>query len=97
MELFKLSLIGQMNAAEEDELLFAGEDRKPGGSHFAKFAWLNQGGIESITTHMEAYTEFAEGIVEILEMEPANPGEWLRINRDYAGELLARYTSENSV
>jgi|GEM_PF-3046412 len=96
MELFKLSLIGQMDAAADDELLFAGEDRKPDGSHFAKFALLTQGGVEPITTHMEAYTEFAEGIAELLELEPATPGEWLRINRDYAGELLAKHTSENS-
>lgn len=96
MELFKLSLIGQMDVAPDDELLFAGEDRKTDGSHFAKFAWLNKGGIESITTHMESDTEFAEGITGILEIEPANPGEWLRINGFYAEGLLAKYTSENS-
>lgn len=96
MELFKLSLISQMEAAADDELLFAGEDRKPNGSHFAKFAWLTQGGIESITTHMESYTEFAAGIAGILEMEPATSGEWLIINRDYAIALMGKYTSGDS-
>lgn len=96
MELFKLSLIGQMDASEGDELLFAGEERKSDGSHFAKFALLNQGGIEPITTHMESYTEFAAGIAGVLELEPATPGEWLRINHGYAQLLMEKYTSGGS-
>ena len=94
MELFKLSLIAQMQATAGDELLFAGEDRMPDGSHFARFALLTRGGIESISTHMDAYTDFAEGIAEMLEMEPAISGEWLRIDRSHAEALLAKYTSD---
>lgn len=93
MELFKLSLIAQMEAAGNDGLFFAGEDRTPEGRHVANFAWLTQGSIESITTLMESYTGFAEDIAAILEKEPAIAGEWLRIDRDFAETLLAKYAA----
>lgn len=93
MELFKLSLIGQMETAAVDELLFSGEDRKPDGTHFAKFALVTQESIEPITTHMESYTEFAEGVAGVLEQEPGLLGEWHRIDRQYATSLMAKYVS----
>ena len=93
MELFKISLFAQIEAAANDELLFAGEDRNANGTHLAKFALVTPGGVEPITIHIESYTDFADSITEMLEMEPAKFGEWLHINRDYSLALMKKYTS----
>jgi hypothetical protein len=91
MELFKLSLRGQMENTGGGELLFCGTSQNADGQDLLSFVWLTAQGSENIAVERGSYIEFAEGVAEVLKQEPALSGEWHRIDQKYAKSLLNKY------
>ena len=90
MELFKLTVQNQMR--KDGEFCFAGV-RRDEERELLSFVLMSAGANESILVPRESYTEFSDGIADILELEPVALGLWHAINRAYAQSLIPKYLS----
>ena len=91
MELFKISMRAQMNEGAAEEMYFNSSGKSNTGQPALHFVLLAGQAWETITVARESYDEFATGVALLLGQEPAPPGEWLRINREYAAQLVRKY------
>ena len=91
LELFKVMMRANPKECPQGELLFGGLGKDQDDSQELEFAILTDEETKFMGAKKEAYDNYSQMLAQFADSEQLAPGEWHRVDQNYAVELVRRH------
>lgn len=92
IELFKMVILGQLEASVDSPLYFDEFMSAPDGSPVLSFVLVEDGNLRSFSVPSESFDNFEEQVAESLNKLNAKNEKWETVDREFARKILDQNT-----